>query len=78
MIEIRWKCRCLLKEASLRIEARTAGQGVVEWMDEVVRPLLTTAHQRRSPMCSSDRLTYLKIPTPDNAPFLGAQPKLDS
>lgn len=78
VIRIRYKCRCLPAEASFEIPAREADEDIADWMRERVGPALHRDHLRRSPDCRATATEYVKIPAPENAPFLGAAPRLDS
>lgn len=69
MIEIRYKCRCMSSEVELMVRERTGSENVVEWMETVVRPALGEDHQKRSPLCVSNAVDYLKIPFDENVPI---------
>lgn len=69
MIELRYKCHCMPSEVDLMVRERTASEGVVEWMESVARPALTDDHQRRSPLCMSNAVEYLKIPFDNDVPI---------
>lgn len=77
MMEILYKCKCMPAEVPVAVPEREKGQDLGPWMNKVGVAILAD-HQLRSPMCGEDKMEYAKIPMPENAPFLGAKPKLDS
>lgn len=78
MISILYRCRCMDAEAAVPVRDRLAVEDVVAWVDNVVRPALGADHQLRSPACRSTTTEYVKIPVPENAPFIGGPPTLDA
>lgn len=77
-LTIRYKCRCLPAEATFEARARAPDEDIADWMRGVIQPGLYRDHLRRSPDCAAVKTEYVKIPAPENAPFLGASPRLDS
>lgn len=76
MISIRYKCRCMAKEAAVDIRDREDGEDIIRWMNCAVQPGLGEDHRRRSPSCRASKTEYVKIPARENAPFLGGKPEL--
>jgi hypothetical protein len=65
-------------DASFSVRARKAEEDVVAWMENCVLPALGQHHMGRSPFCRANAVEYLKIPAPENAPFIGGKPVLHS
>lgn len=78
MIAIRYKCACMAEEATVQVRERQEGTDIVDWVEGVMGLALAADHKRRSPDCRRPRTEYVKIPAPENAPFIGGSPKLDS
>jgi hypothetical protein len=78
MIELRYKCVCMNAEASLLVRFRKEEEDIIAWMDNCVRPALGQHHMGRSPLCRANAVEFLKIPAPENAPFVGGKPVLNS
>lgn len=78
-VRVSYRCRCTPQgvDAQFDVRARLEGEDVADWMD-VMTTALGVDHARRSPWCNSTKTEYVKIPLPENAPFIGAAPKLDS
>lgn len=76
-MDVLYKCQCSATEFSVHVRARTENEDVADWMAELTRAL-THDHRRRSPFCMSTKMDYVLVPLPENAPFLGGTPKLDS
>lgn len=77
MILAHYKCCCFAEEVSVSIPPRRADEKVEEWMSLCVQPALYLDHRVRSPLCKESTVEYLKIPMPENAEFIGAQPKVN-
>lgn len=77
-MKILWKCRCMQDQAEVEVAERLPDQDIVHWVEQTVAAAVTRAHASLSPVCRATRMEFVKIPAPENAPFLGAAPKLDS
>jgi hypothetical protein len=77
MIDITYKCRCMSAEATFQVRNRVEGEDIATWMYDVQRKM-GEDHTKRSPLCLATKVEYAKIPAPENAPFIGGQPKLNS
>lgn len=75
MIEVRYKCRCLENEVSVRVRYRETHEDISDWM-ETVQQSIGSDHHKRSPMCRATAMEYAKIPIPENAPGVGMRPKV--
>jgi len=75
MITVLFSCRaCGLKDASVQVPAReTPDDDVIHWMKEVVPYCIQDEHRRRSPHCTHNSASDVKIPMPPEAEFLGQQ-----
>lgn len=78
MIEVRYKCICLLSEVSVRVPYRREADDVVRWMEDVVAAAISRDHHQRQPLCTQTKMEYVKIPAPENAPFIGGKPEMHS
>lgn len=76
MMEVRYKCRCMLTETSIRVPFRRLGEDVVQYMQTVIQPAVYLDHRQRSPSCREEKMEYAKIPSPENAPFLCGEPSV--
>lgn len=65
-------------EALVEVEPRTEDQDVVLWVECFVAAAISADHTARSPGCISKTMTYVKIPVPENVPFVGGTPRLHS
>jgi hypothetical protein len=52
-------------------------EDILAWMHKV-GIAISADHQIRNPICKATSMEYAKIPTPENAPYIGAKGKLDS
>lgn len=59
--EIRYKCSCIPKEASINVPARDSVEDIMDFMHRV-QAALGSDHRRRSPQCRSTTMEYAKIP----------------
>ncbi len=73
-VAVRYQCRCMIAEVVVEVPYRGAGQDVVEWVEEVVGGAVTRDHAARSPLCTATATEYVKIPAPENAPYIGGRP----
>ena len=64
-------------EGKCLVPIRSAGEDISEWMNKV-RIAITEDHHKRNALCIQTKMEYVKIPVPENAPYLGAEPKLNS
>lgn len=78
MILISYTCRCLVDHVDVPVRDRASGEDIADWMANVVIEQLAIDHRKRSPTCTSDRLDEVRIPMPENAPFIGGKPRLDA
>lgn len=78
MIEIIYKCRCMKAEETVQVREREEGEEIVDWVRDIVGAAIDEAHRARSPFCMATHMEYAKIPAPENAPFIGGKPRLDS
>ena len=78
MIEVRYRCRCMDAEVGVSVRSRTSAEDVVFWVEQVVGHAIARDHRARSPACRHEKMEYAKIPVPENAPFLGGEPRLNS
>jgi len=77
-VRIKYRCACMVAEAEFDVRERREDEDQGDWMDACILPAMIAAHGLQSPLCREDKVEYVKIPVPENAPFLGAAPKLDS
>lgn len=61
-MEIRYKCRCMAKEAAIEVNDRLEGQDVVDWMKGEVTVEVSLDHRTRSPLCHETKMEYVKLP----------------
>lgn len=66
--ECRYRCRC--GERSFRVRYRRKGEDLIAWMEGVVRPGMTEAHARLSPLCASPHAD-LMMPVSEGAAGIG-------
>lgn len=76
-VEVRYKCICIGDEASLEVPYRRADEDLNEWMETIVGSACYLDHRRRSPLCQAKNMEYMKINSPENAPFVGGLPVLN-
>lgn len=72
-IEVRYRCHCMDAEVTVRVRARTEGEDIIDWM-RMVQVNVGADHSFRSPRCTATNMIYLKVPAPENAPFIGGKP----
>lgn len=77
-MKIIYKCRCMATEAHVEVRDRREDEDILEWMESAVQPTLGAYHIRTSPWCRSTVSEYVKIPMPENSPFIGGKPRMDS
>lgn len=77
-IEIRYKCACMQDEVGVDVRQRLELEDIVNWVEVTVAAAVSNDHFKRSPRCFLGKTEYVKIPMAENAPFIGAAPKLDS
>lgn len=73
-MKVMFKCRCMAAEAEITVRDRAAAEDIIDWMEDEVRPAVGRYHQQNSPQCTSTVAEYLKVPLPENAPFIGGKP----
>jgi hypothetical protein len=73
-----YKCRCMAQQVAVDVQERTEDQDVVDWVENTVGHAIGADHRARSPFCMATVMEFAKIPAPENAPFIGGAPKLDS
>lgn len=78
MILVSYKCTCMQDEGSFLVRDRTAVENAVEWVEGPMAKALGADHRRRSPTCTASKVEYVKIPMPENAPYLGGAPVLNA
>lgn len=76
-VGIIFKCKCMAAEATVQVRNRNEHEDVADWM-ELVQSTISNAHRKTSPLCMSATMEYAKIPMPENAPFIGGKPQLQS
>lgn len=69
MIELRYKCYCSPEERVLAVREREPGEDIRRWMKQIAVPQLTADHRKRSPLCQSAAMEYMKIPMDEDAPI---------
>jgi len=72
--DIRYKCSCMQDEVTFSVTARRKHQDIKDWMENYVTPQLTKDHAKRSPLCRSTTVEYLKLPVPEDGRAIG-EPK---
>jgi hypothetical protein len=77
-MKIIYKCRCMSRDAEVEVRDRRDDEDIIEWMETAVSPALGAYHIRNHPMCRATKSEYVKIPMPENAPFIGGKPRMDS
>lgn len=70
-INVRYKCSCMQDEATISITARRKHQDIGDWMENFVKPELTKDHAKRSPLCRSTSIEYLKLSAPEDGRVVG-------
>lgn len=73
-----YKCACMPAEVSLEVPNRRADQDVADWVENTMGAVIGADHCRRSALCIRSKMEYAKIHVPENAPFIGGAPKLNS
>lgn len=73
-VVVRYKCRCMTEEASVDVRYRGEHEDVKDWIVVVMSAALIEDHKRRSPLCRSTTMEYVKVPMPENSPMLGGRP----
>lgn len=75
-MDVYYKCQCMKEEAMVWVPDRTETQDVVDWVENVAGISIARDHAKRSPLCMSQVMEYMKIPHDggDNTP-IGARPK---
>lgn len=76
-MKILYKCACMPAEAEVEVAERRENEDILDWMHHV-QMAIGVDHRKRSPICMATTMEHCKIPVPENAPFLGGKPKLDS
>lgn len=76
-MDILYKCTCMTAEVSVAVPDRQKDEDIRDWMLKV-GIAISADHQIRNPICGATSMEYAKIPMPENAPFIGGKPKMDS
>lgn len=71
-IIVRYKCTCMIQEASVSVAARRKDEDIEKWMSHL-QAALTVDHRDRFPFCTSEKLEYAKIPFEENKPIGAAE-----
>ena len=77
MIEIKYKCHCMMFERNVDVRSRPHGADLSIWM-ALVTAEITLDHSVFSPTCQSETLEYAKIPFEDGSEGIGEKPRLAS
>jgi hypothetical protein len=75
VIEVKWKCQCVVEEQTFFVRERYDEEGVVDWMERVVQRKLGEVHMKRSPFCTAIKTEYIKIDLPDKDKGIGFSAK---
>lgn len=80
MIQVLFRCRCMKpgEEITVPVRPRPEIEDAAHWVGQVVAKAVGEAHLKRSPWCREQAMEYVKIPHPENAPHIGAEPRLQS
>jgi hypothetical protein len=73
MIEVRYKCACMLAEAVIGVVQRDPQRDVIEWMETIVQPAISYHHRSHSPRCMRQAMEYLEIPMDPASEHVGAK-----
>lgn len=76
-VEVAYKCTCAPVEVLLQVPFRREDEDLREWMESIVGAACYLDHRQRSPSCPSKNVEYVKVNSPDNAPFVGGKPVLN-
>lgn len=74
--EVKYKCACMAKEATVYVPYRNEGECVGHWVEYVMGPTLALDHRKQSPTCMRTEMEYAQIEAPESAPYLGGRPVL--
>lgn len=74
MIELEYKCHCMLAPQKVRVRYREPGEDILTYMEGVVRKGLGDDHRGRSPNCRATEMEYAKIPFSAGSDFIGGPP----
>ena len=75
MIEIKFKCSCMIEEKAVHVRYRKFNEDIAHWVEEMQRAI-DFAHSQISPKCLLRTMEYAKIPVAgDREQPLGAKPK---
>ena len=64
-IEIKYKCRCMLKERDVLVVARSSGEDILDFMERMQKSI-GKDHRQQSPFCQATKMEYAKIPIEDD------------
>lgn len=59
---VKYSCVCGIEKAAVAVPFRTAKENAVEYVRDVVAPLLVEDHKRRSPKCRPTSFKEVWIP----------------
>ena len=78
MMKVFYRCACM--DADIAVECRFRGddEDIGSWLLGSVAEAVSEDHRVRSPLCTRTKMKHLKIPMPENAPFIGGEPELQS
>jgi hypothetical protein len=63
---------CGLVDVDVEVPARPSLMDVVEWVERVIVYCVAADHICRSPQCTSQEITQIKIPVPKGSPYIGS------
>lgn len=77
-MKLQYKCKCLVNEVEIEVRERLPDEIIVHWVETVVGYAIGNDHNNRSPTCREKTVEYVKIPVPENAPYIGSKPRMNS
>lgn len=76
-VPVIYKCKCMKEEATVNVPFRRADEDIGKWVQGTMGMAIYLDHRTRSPNCRMTAMEYAKLPVPDNAPYLGGEPKVN-
>jgi hypothetical protein len=73
-----YKCKCFDEQVEVEVRERLPDEDLLHWVETVIGMAVDHDHNQRSPSCREKNMEFVKVPMPENAPFLGAKPRMDA
>ena len=71
MVDVRYKCRCMLVEASVDVPERGPTEDVVHYVTQTMGGVISADHFQRNPYCRAREMEYAKIYLPTGSNRVG-------